>query len=456
MLLLLVVLPLLLAPLILPLKGRSAAGAVVLLFILYTRLSDLGIDTHGVSPVDPKGLSSISQICLLALTALVFVRRTREGGARSLGSQSGTWMAIGLYLSVLYASSVWAPDEGLAAGQAASLLKNLLIVYVIAELLNTTRAQRLAVWSLLAAGDLMSGLTILQDATHTFDNTYLGMAQAPIRQIVGMDSGFRSSGPIGDPNFYSLILAVLVPLALLRLRDERHPTLRLAALVTTVLLLGAIALTYSRGGLVTVIIPIVLLVPLAHIKPRHVVVTLLLALPFLPLVPGAYWQRIATLAQGDNSITSRAGSQDVALAMFTAHPLGGVGADNYTVTYRLISMQLNVPDAAENPHNLYLAIAAETGLAGFLTFTGAMMMVLRGLWRRRAEAMLRDDRVVEGLATSCLLALATYLIGVVFLPIAYPRYLWVLVGLALAITIPAEAPERGRAWVPSSIAAGVT
>jgi O-antigen ligase len=446
MLLLLVALPLLLAPLVLPLRGRPAAGIAVLLFILYTRLSDLGIGTHGVSAIDPKGLSSISQATLLALTALIFVRRTRGSGARSLGSLPAPWMVIGLYLAVLYASSVWAPDEGLAAGQATSLLKNLFIVYVIAESLNTARAQRLAIWSLLAAGALMAGLTILQDATHTFGNTYLGMAQAPIRQIVGVDNGFRSSGPIGDPNFYALVLAALVPLALVRVRDEDRPLPRLAALAISLMLLGAIALTYSRGGLVTVLIPIVLLVPLAHIKPRHLVVTLLIALPFVPLVPGAYWQRIATLAQGDSSISSRAGSQEVALAMFADHPLGGVGADNYTETYFPYAVRLNVPGAAENPHNLYLAIAAETGLAGFLTFTGAMLLVLRSLWHRRAVALQSSDRLTEGLATSCLLALLTYLIGVVFLPIAYPRYLWVLVGMALAVAAPIEVPTRQRAW----------
>jgi O-antigen ligase len=456
MLLALVAFPLLLAPLVFPLLGRPAAGAAVLLFILYTRLSDLGVDTHGVSAVDPKGLSSIVQICLLALTALIFARRTRAGGARSLAAHAGPWMAMGLYLAVLYASSIWAPNEGLAAGQAASLLKNLLIVYVIAEMLDTPRAQRLAVWALLAAGALMAGLTILQAATHTFGNTYLGLAQAPVRQIVGMDNSFRSSGPIGDPNFYALVLAVLVPLALLRVRDERHPMLRLAAMAITLLLLGAIALTYSRGGLVTVVIPIVLLVPLARVKPRHLVVALLVALPLAPLVPGAYWQRIATLAQGDSSISSRAGSQEVALAMFADHPLGGVGANNYTETHLPYALRLNVPGAAENPHNLYLAIAAETGLAGLLTFTGAMLLVLHCAWRRRAAALLSGDRVAEGLATSCMLALLTYLIGVVFLPIAYPRYLWVLVGLTLAVATPAEAPVRQRAWALSPAVGSVS
>lgn len=414
----------------------------MLLFILYTRLSDLGLGSQGVQAVDPKGLSSITQGCLLALAALIFARRTRAGGARGRAAGAGPWMAMWLYLAVLYGSSVWATDEAAASGQAASLLKNLLIVYVIAEIFDTPRAQRLAIWSLLGAGVLMASLTMIQAATHTFENTYLGMAQAPVRQIVGMDNSFRSSGPIGDPNFYALILAVLVPLALLRIRDEQRPILRLVATATTVLLLGAIALTYSRGALVTLAIVVMLLVPMARVRARHLVLALVLLAPLATLAPAAYWQRIATLAQGDGAISSRAGSQQVALTLFDEHPLGGVGANNYTATYLPVALRLNVPGAAENPHNLYLAIAAETGLAGLLTFGGAMLLVLRAAWRRRQAAWQGGDRLSEGLATACVLALLTYLVGVVFLPIAYPRYLWVLVGLTLAVASPTRTPVR--------------
>ena len=357
-------------------------------------------------------------------------------------------MAITLYLSVLYASSVWAADENAAAAQATSLLKNLFIGYVIAELLDTRAAQRLALWSLLAAGTLMAGITVIQAATQTYGNTYLGLAQSPLRQIVGMAQSFRSSGPIGDPNFYALVLAVLVPIALLRARDERRLDLRLAAIAVAILLVAAIVLTYSRGGLVTLLIAVILFLPFGRVRVRYLLSTLVLLVPVFFVVPAVYWQRIGTLAQGDPSIQGRAGSQLVGLAMFYDHPFLGVGANNYASYYLPYSLRLNAPYAAEAPHNLYVAVLAETGLVGLLAFAGAVTMTVRGVWRRHLASRRSQDPETAGIAIACALAIVTYAIGAALLPIAYPRYLWVLVGLALAVAAPARDDRVATATNP--------
>jgi hypothetical protein len=70
-----------------------------------------------------------------------------------------------------------------------------------------------------------------------------------------------------------------------------------------------------------------------------------------------------------------------------------------------------------------------------------MGALLLALWRRRTAARDAGDRLMEGLAASVFLALSTYLVGVFFLPIAYPRYLWVIVGVGLAVAAsPVPAP----------------
>jgi hypothetical protein len=64
------------------------------------------------------------------------------------------------------------------------------------------------------------------------------------------------------------------------------------------------------------------------------------------------------------------------------------------------------------------------------------------LTRRRAARVGDTDAEVFALAT--LAAFAVYLSGALFLPIAYPRYLWLLIGLALGLTSTelADAPDR--------------
>jgi O-antigen ligase len=419
-------------------------GGGVLLFVLYTRVSDVGITYHG--------LPSIAQPLVLLLAGAMFIRRTAMGGARSIPSLAGVWSAMALYLAVLLASAVWAQDADAAVQEAIDLLKNLLIVYVIAETFETPLSLRLGVWALIAAGALLAGLSVLQAVTHTYNNSYFGLAQAPVRQIVLADNGARTSGPIGDPNFYALILAALIPLALMRVRDERQALLRVIAASAAVLMAAALVLTYSRGGLVALLAMAILFVPVARIRPAQVALGLLIVVLLLGLVPGAYWQRLAALGeeiggtQVDLSVQKRADSQQVALEMFADNPVGGVGAANYPVTYFPYALRLDVPIAANYAHDMYLQIAAETGLAGLVTFACTALLALRSVWRRRTAAIRAGDRLTEGLAASCWLSLVTYLIGSAFLPAAYPRYLWLLIGLALAAALCGRRAQMYREW----------
>ncbi len=423
-------------------------GGVVLLFITYTRISDVGIAEHG--------LPSLAQPLILVLGAGTLIRRTRARGSWGLYAHRRLWAAMALYAAVLWASAVWAPDPSSSTDAATELLKDLVVVYVIVETFDTPQRLRLAVWTVLAAGALLAALSVLQAATHTYGNSYGGLAQAPVRQIAGADNGQRSAGPVGDPNFYGLILVALVPLALVRVRDERKGFLRVAAGLSALLLVAGIVLTYSRGDALALAVVAALYVPLAHVRPSHVVIVLLALAPATALAPSSFWTRLGSLgdvasgasASSDASLADRAGATQVAMAMFEDHPLTGVGAENYGETYVPYALRLNVPSAAARSHDLYLQVAAETGVPGLLTFGAAMVLACLALLRRRAAALAAGDRMVDGLVTACLLALIAYLVGSAFLPSAYPRYLWVIVGLGMAAAcLAADGANRAAAGV---------
>lgn len=430
---------LVLIPVVAFLLRRPVAGGVILLFVLYTRLSDVGISQHG--------LPSVAQPLVLFLAAMTFYRRCREGGSRSLAAQAALWGAMVLYMATTLASVIWAVDTTVAFAQASDLAKNLLIVYIIVETFDTQRSLRMAIWALIAAAALLAGLTVFQAVTKTYDNSYFGLAQAPIRQIAQDLNGQRSSGPIGDPNFYGLILAAIVPLALLRGRDERGLFLRFMAMACALLLTAGVVLTYSRGALVALLMMVLLYIPLARVRLSHLLVALVILAPCTVLVPATYWQRVATLAPGaaDSSVQKRIGSQEVALAIFSDHPVLGVGAGNYNATYFPYAMRLNVPSAASYAHDFYVELLAENGLTGMLTFAAAMFLAISLALRRRRAASRSRDLATEGLVTACLLSLSTYLIGIAFLPAAYPRYLWVLLGLTMSAALLGDYRAR-HAW----------
>jgi O-antigen ligase len=432
--------------LVLLLRGRLMAAGAVLLAFLYANLSDIGIHYHG--------WPSLAQPLVLLFAVILFVRRTRAGGSRSLGACIGFWSAAAIYLAVLLASSIWAPDGGAAGHQASNVAKDLLIVYVIVELFDDPAGQRLAIWALVVTGALLAGISVLQAVTHTYGNSYLGLARADVRQLVGSTHGYRSAGPIGDPNFYGLMLAAVVPLAVLRFLYEGRPILRAGALGSTLLLVAGVGLSYSRGALLALVVSALLLLVLVRLPVRKLLTGAAVLLVLAALSPAHYLQRLENIGRADHSFQGHAGSLSVALAMFADHPLLGVGADNYQATYLPYARQLHAFDAASTAHDLYLATASETGLIGLLAFGGAMFAVLRSGWRTRAAALGENDAQTAGLVTGSLLATTTYLTGCLFLPLAYPRYLWLFAGLTLTISLRSTEPARAPAQIPALDALG--
>jgi len=220
---------------------------------------------------------------------------------------------------------------------------------------------------------------------------------------------------------------------------------------SALLLTAGLVLTYSRGDALVLAVVAVLYVPLARMRRSYVIAALVVLAPLASLAPQSFWDRVGSLgaaaptsAQADAALQDRAGSLAVAVARVTDHPLTGVGAENFPDTYFPYALRLNVPAAASHAHDLYLQILSETGLPGFITFGAAMLLALRASWRRRGTALATGDHVVDGLATSCLLALTAYLIGCLFLPSAYPRYLWVLVGLSMATALVDRGADEQR------------
>lgn len=80
-------------------------------------------------------------------------------------------------------------------------------------------------------------------------------------------------------------------------------------------------------------------------------------------------------------------------------------------------------------HNLYLGLAAETGMLGMLVFSAILFVIFRNLTQMRKYW--QDKRPDEAnIATGLILALASYLATGMFLHFAFIRYFWLMVGLA--------------------------
>src|SRR5262249_31764750 len=119
-----------------------------------------------------------------------------------------------------------------------------------------------------------------------------------------------------------------------------------------------------------------------------------------------------------------------AIEMWRVHPLLGVGPANFERHYLAYSTRIGIDDRPEDrsAHSLYLEALAETGLIGSVPLFALLIVALR----RPLGVRKRLSGDASLLAEGAFVALVAFLASAVTLHDAYPRYLWVLIGFALA------------------------
>lgn len=245
-------------------------------------------------------------------------------------------------------------------------------------------------------------------------------------------TALRAAGPFGDPNFFALSMAAIIPFALHLV--GRAGRARLLGVATLVGLLAGILSTGSRGGLLAATVA---LVGFGFTSPTRTarigtLVTIVLAIAISPL----FASQLDTSA--NRSVEGRATENLVALYMFADHPLTGVGPDMYPALYRDYTRQVgNDPRVLRLPHSLPLQLAAEQGLVGLIAWLTAFSILgrfvaVKRMWR-------------SSIARAVIVSLSAYLVGSLFLHGGQLRIVYMLVGMLLALVAMTPAPlRRGR------------
>jgi len=136
--------------------------------------------------------------------------------------------------------------------------------------------------------------------------------------------------------------------------------------------------------------------------------------------------------------------------MFNDHPVVGVGYGNFEIHYPRYAQSLALDGRSEErqAHSLYLEVAAETGVVGLLAFGLLLAAALASVQQARTafaeEGRTRDSHM----ATAFGIALLGYLVASVFLHLTYPRYFWLILGIALSLRPLAETYGTREEQVP--------
>jgi O-antigen ligase len=222
---------------------------------------------------------------------------------------------------------------------------------------------------------------------------------------------------------------------------------------------ATVLLTYSRGGALVLGLGCLVCLLRWHVRGLHVALLAAALGVMVATLPNSVWDRLGTMLRPfqdthevgqvvDTSVELRLGAQRVALEMFLDNPFVGVGAGNYPPLYQAYSEQLGVTAVASEfyPHNLYLQVLAETGAVGLVAFLPAVLgplLALERTRRSRGSSSLAAPEWQE-LAFGTEVALACYLLSSTMLHGSYPRYLWMLLALAVAARRLATIPRQAQ------------
>jgi hypothetical protein len=252
----------------------------------------------------------------------------------------------------------------------------------------------------------------------------------------------RAGGLMGHPNSLASLILLLVPVAALYALFTTHVTRRCIAFVGAGAGMVTLLITYSRSAWIALPLGVFVtarsslkLLRQCPPKQKRTILAVGVALIFIIAMAviassSSIRERIETSDEG--SARSRIDMMIDAFAMIEDNYIAGVGLNNYSVVIPKYDITgIHRAWKATTVHNLFLLIAAETGLASMLLFIVIMYLIIRAGGRVLAACRLSADVIcVAGLRLGivCFLIVSTVDPAYRFYP-GLQRTLWLVLGL---------------------------
>jgi O-antigen ligase len=337
----------------------SISFALVLVFIvaLYSQLP-LQVPALGVA----GGMNLLGG---LAIAAVVFQRLLNRDGFELLWPESYLLLAFVGAAALSCVDALW-PRYSLE--NTVNLLKFTAVYFLIVHTVDNLQRLRSITWTLVLGGVFPS--------LGTLSNYLHGRLEEGRATWIGI---------FGNPNEVAYSLIVLLPLGVYLAGTSRgwRRGLLWVILGTNI---AAIAVTYSRGGVLGLVAVAVLLAW----RWRQPMVLLLAAVLVIGCVAFLLygWTRSESFngLGSDLNLQQRLVTFQGGFAMFLEHPLTGIG-----VGCSLIAWPLYAPGGLYTRswlviHNMFVQALSETGLLGFSSF-----MLLLGAAILRSRRMAREN-----------------------------------------------------------------
>lgn len=421
---------------------KPELGAYILIISVFTSLSDILTD---------RGLPSINRPLIALTIGSVLINYILKTGRYN---QFPTltkieWSLIIFYIALIISIFV-SPDKSNAFNVIMDITKDILVGVSIYITLNTEDHWKTGIWVLIITIAVLAAMGVFKTATGS-EITFFDMARNSAFGQISYGE-LRYGGPIAEPNLWGQVLVSSLPFLLYHIKLEKRATRKMYIGLALVTILLAMIYTGSRGAIVAFAAIIPLLAIDMKIKPLNLLIGFVLFLSLLSILPDSYSQRFQSLnvffqpkneeAIQDESIIGRQAVMKAGIAMFMNNPVLGVGFGNFGLRYwdyatelglESNALQIDYGPNSRFPHSLYVEIISETGLVGLLTFMLFFFTMFSEMFRIRktfnAYAIQTDW---QDWITALSMSILTFLISGMFLHGIFFRYIWILIGLAMA------------------------
>lgn len=379
-----------------PLAGRGVTEP----FWLRAWFCVLVAETLGLAPIEgyllglsPVGAKIAPGLLIVSWIGWRLVRRER------LNTHLLSALATGL-LIIVFASTAVNTENTFALTYVVRWVPFLILTIALIDLLADVVPVRTAVYA-MAAGSVAAGIGAIYSLFFEGDR--------------------RATGPMEDPNDLAYVLVAAVPLLLVWVaRPEAPRWAKALGFTGAVVTLFGLSATISRGGLLALLV----LIPWAiwrRLLTRRAIATLSITclttgLIAFTLASGLIDRALSEKQYVANSnVDSRATRWAAALRQLADAPFLGVGPGGNRYYYGHYSRFAEVSETTPVTHSMYIEVASELGLIGFLVFLAMFLVSFRAAARSRwVEGRL--SLALEGSLVAVLIA-STFLSEEYYMPL---------------------------------------
>lgn len=218
----------------------------------------------------------------------------------------------------------------------------------------------IAIAQFLFQHSIGGALWFLGERTFTIDTPGIARIQTLPISILNSHELLRPYATFPHPNVLGGFLAAMLPLFIIQLSKIKSSVLKVLTIISFILGLVALILTFSRSAWVAACIGLLLV--LAYQKKNYWIIGLLVVIGlFICALP--YFQ---TLTPESESVAVRNELNIAAVKMFSSSPVHvvfGVGLGNFLINLPYVSSGRQI-FFLQPVHNIYLLLLAETGVIG--------------------------------------------------------------------------------------------